>query len=99
MKKRVWLVAVMAAFGVACSGSSGSDSGSINLSVNALTREDITRVAVEISGPGMAAMQADLVKYGDLWTGVVGQIPAGADRAVVARAYDVDGTLLYEGSV
>lgn len=95
---RVWLVAMAAAFGLACSETPVSNEGWLNIEVNALTREEISRISVEITGPGMASMQSDLVKYGDLWTGVVGKIPVGVDRTVVARAYDGKGTLLYEGS-
>ncbi|MFY0522419.1 hypothetical protein ACN28I_04110 [Archangium gephyra] len=58
---------------------------------------DISRVTVTVSGPDMASRSADLVLTDGTWGGLVGEIPAGADRTFLAQAFTSSDTPRYEG--
>nr|WP_240672382.1 kelch repeat-containing protein [Corallococcus coralloides] len=58
----------------------------------------IARVAVASGGPDIPSVWVDLAPTNGVWGGTIGNIPAGADRAFAARAYDASGALLFSGS-
>ncbi|RKH78234.1 PKD domain-containing protein, partial [Corallococcus sp. AB045] len=62
-----------------------------------LASSDVARVELAITGPGMTPLNATLEQSGSQWTGVIGNIPAGADRTFSAQAFDASGTAIYEG--
>nr|WP_164933326.1 PKD domain-containing protein [Corallococcus coralloides] len=62
-----------------------------------LASSDVARVELAISGPGMTPLNATLEHSGSQWTGVIGNIPAGADRTFSAQAFDASGTAIHEG--
>ncbi len=71
----------------------------IAVQTNALGLDDIARVEITISGPGIApAIVTDLAgDPGSGWSGTVADIPPGADRTFTGRAYDALDVLIYEG--
>lgn len=63
-----------------------------------LATEDVHRVVVSVSGPGIAAPIArDLGALEDGWRGVLGEVPVGAERRFDATALDASGLVLFEG--
>ncbi len=69
----------------------------MGVSTQALSASSVTRVALTISGPGMAPIVRDLVKTNGQWQGVVGNIPVGVNRVFHAEAFDAGNTKVYEG--
>lgn len=63
-----------------------------------LSADDVTRVRVEVQGPGIPApIGMDLTRQGSTWQGTLTDIPAGLDRVFEAKAFDASATLLYQG--
>jgi hypothetical protein len=58
----------------------------------------VSRVTVTSSGPGIPSVTTELARTGTMWTGVIGNLPAGSQRVFLARAFDAGNTLLFEGS-
>ncbi|NRD55429.1 DUF1566 domain-containing protein [Corallococcus sp. AB018] len=74
--------------------------GSVQLASSvqqALSSSDVTRVKVTVSSSDMSSRVVELVKSSGSWGGLVGNIPAGPDRSVLAEAFDTSGTLLFQG--
>ncbi|MCK6544948.1 hypothetical protein L6R52_03715 [Myxococcota bacterium] len=72
----------------------------IGVSTAALSAADVTRVAITVSGPGISPdIQRDLTYSGGQWRGLIGNIPAGANRSFVAVAYDGSGANIYNGQM
>ncbi|AKJ00955.1 Branched-chain amino acid ABC transporter, amino acid-binding protein [Archangium gephyra] len=83
----------------ACGGDSRSASAELTVMVpRALSGADVSRVQVEVSGPGITPpLTAELAPRGGSWTGLITGIPAGAGRLFRASAYDAASKLLYVG--
>ncbi|HEY0092913.1 MAG TPA: PKD domain-containing protein, partial [Archangium sp.] len=64
----------------------------------ALSASDVTRVAVMVTGSGMAPLTLELAKTDGSWSGTLERIPAGTQRTFTADAFGTDGTKLYAGS-
>ncbi len=82
-----------------CAASS-SNTGSAQLAVSvpqALSSSDITRVKVTVSASDMPSLVVDLAKSNGSWGGLIGNIPAGANRSVLAEAFDSSSTLRFQG--
>ncbi|MFP2906515.1 Ig-like domain-containing protein [Pyxidicoccus sp. 3LFB2] len=54
-------------------------------------------MTVTSSGPGIPSVTQDLTQTQGRWGGVVTDVPAGTDRRFLARAFDSNGGLLYQG--
>ncbi|GEL75434.1 hypothetical protein MVI01_72180 [Myxococcus virescens] len=65
----------------------------------ALSANDVTRVELTVSGAGMTTRTDALVKTGEQWGGVLGQLPAGPGRHFSAQAFDSSNTVRYSGEV
>ncbi|MDY7230343.1 kelch repeat-containing protein [Hyalangium sp. s54d21] len=59
---------------------------------------EISRVNVTSSAPDIPSVSIDLAPSNGVWGGIIGNIPAGSDRAFLAQAFDSSGTLLFQGS-
>ncbi len=59
--------------------------------------DDIAKVKVEVTGPAMSPVSFELVADGDYFVGTYIGIPAGSDRVFVAKAYDSNNKLVFEG--
>ncbi len=93
-----------AALAPACaSPAAGRETGAIELVAaarDALTASDVTKVTLTVTGPGIdAPIVNDLSHLGARWTGVVGGIPTGTERALHADAFDATNTVVYSGDV
>ncbi|WP_224248147.1 Kelch repeat-containing protein [Hyalangium gracile] len=93
------MLALTAALLAGCSASSG-DTGTarFTVSVPQSLSSDITRVVVTSGGADIASVSVELFPTDGVWGGIIGNIPAGTDRTFLAQAFDVWGTLLFEGS-
>jgi alpha-tubulin suppressor-like RCC1 family protein len=79
-------------------GSRQEGEAVVEISAQGLAEEDVTRVTVRVSGPGIAPdIVSDLVQTAGRWGGIIGRIPAGSDRTFTAWAHDASGTQLYRG--
>ena len=68
----------------------------VGISTQALTSNDVAKVVLTISGPNISPdIVHNLVKTNQQWKGEIGQIPAGADRTIVAEAFSRKDELLY----
>ncbi|MCP3140874.1 Ig-like domain-containing protein [Pyxidicoccus xibeiensis] len=65
----------------------------------ALSASDVARVELTVSGAGMTTRTDALVKTGQQWGGVLGQLPAGTGRTFSAQAFDASNTVRYSGQV
>lgn len=64
----------------------------------ALAAADVTRVQVEVSGPGISSpLTAELARSGNTWSGTVSGIPAGTGRLFRASAHDSASKVIYVG--
>ncbi|WP_249351541.1 RCC1 domain-containing protein, partial [Corallococcus exiguus] len=63
----------------------------------ALNSSDVSRVELTVSGAGMTTRTEVLAKTGGQWSGVLGQVPAGAGRTFSAKAFDASNTERYAG--
>ncbi|MBM7118848.1 Ig-like domain-containing protein [Archangium primigenium] len=84
-----------------CEGPPGTTSADIQVHVSQeLTDAGITRVRVEVSGPGISpVITTELAQAGDSWRGRIASVPHGQDRLFRATAQDAAGTTLYTGAV
>ncbi|MFP2911540.1 Ig-like domain-containing protein, partial [Pyxidicoccus sp. 3LFB2] len=62
-----------------------------------LSASDVTRVKVTISSTDMESRVVELAKSNGTWGGLIGDIPAGANRAVLAEAFDASDTRRFQG--
>src|SRR5512133_546052 len=92
------LLSLVGAVLAAGCGAQASGEAVVGVSAEALAVNDISRVTVTVSGPGMTSdIVRNLVKTSGQWSGIIGSIPVGADRTFTGRAYDSSNTLVYEG--
>ena len=95
------LLALGLALLAGCSASPSSSVGAVQFAVSvpqALSASDVTRVKVTVSAADMSSLSVDLAQSGSSWGGLLGNIPAGANRAFLAEAFDASGTLRFQGS-
>ncbi|RKG90038.1 Kelch repeat-containing protein [Corallococcus terminator] len=63
----------------------------------ALAGDEVTRVTVTLTAPGVATSTTVLTKSADSWSGTLYQVPAGTQRTFTAEAFAADGSLRYRG--
>jgi N-acetylneuraminic acid mutarotase len=63
----------------------------------ALSSNDITRVRVTVSASDMPSRVVELAKSNGVWGGLMGNLPAGSNRSLLAEAFDSSGTLRFQG--
>lgn len=65
-----------------------------------LSADDVVRVTVTITGPGIDPSIVDELVGNPQggWTGLIDNIPSGSDRTFVAQAYDGNNVAIYSGS-
>ncbi|KFE72017.1 kelch repeat-containing protein [Hyalangium minutum] len=59
---------------------------------------NISRVTVTSSAADIPSVTVELAQTHGLWGGIIGNIPAGSNRAFHAQAFDASGALLFEGT-
>jgi alpha-tubulin suppressor-like RCC1 family protein len=70
----------------------------VEVSAQALAADDVARVTVQVSGPGISPdIVSNLVHTGGQWGGTIRRIPAGSDRTFTATAYDASGAEVSTG--
>ncbi|RKG69826.1 kelch-like protein [Corallococcus sp. CA054B] len=75
-------------------------SGSVQFAASvqqALSVQEVTRVKVTLSTAEMPPRVVDLGRSNGSWGGLIGDIPAGANHAFLAEAFDASGTLRFQG--
>ncbi|WP_367899285.1 PKD domain-containing protein [Leptospira sp. WS58.C1] len=88
------LSALAAFFGLPQTPSYGNVQFAVNVS------SSLTKVTVTVTGPGISTpIVHDLVKVGDTWQGIIGQIPAGTDRTFSGEGYNASNVLIQQGQV
>jgi hypothetical protein len=77
-----------------------SDTGTVQFAVSVpqALSSSISRVSVTSSAADIPSVSVDLATSNGIWGGILGNIPAGADRSFLAQAFDSSGTKLFEGS-
>ena len=94
------LLALLTGCGVS-SSSSAPATHELRLSVatpTAAPPSEVTRVTVTVSAPDMSPRSTNLALSNGAWGGVLGDLPAGAHRTVLAQAFNASDTLRYQGS-
>ncbi len=82
----------------ACGSEGHMGSAQIGVSVLGLEREAVSQVQLTIRGPDIdPPMKQALSLVEGQWKGIIGGIPAGANRHFFAEAFDADGRRLYAG--
>ncbi|NNB88073.1 Kelch repeat-containing protein [Corallococcus exiguus] len=96
--RHLMLVLVAALF-VGCGALSG-DAGAarFTVAVPQSLASGITRVVVTSGGAAIPSVSVELAPTNGVWGGIIGNIPAGADRTFLAQAFDAGGALRFEGS-
>ena len=63
-----------------------------------LDSSNVVRISVAVEGPGISPpIVAELTRNASGWSGVIQDIPAGADRFFTATGYDTGSVPLYKG--
>lgn len=94
---------VVAGLSIAMGCNSATDehaTGSVQFASSipqALAGDDVTRVTVTLTAPGIPSATTTLALVDGTWSGTLHQIPAGADRTFTAEAFDATGALRYRG--
>jgi hypothetical protein len=84
----------------ACTSPPSQPTGSVQFAAStqqALSASDITRVTVTVSATDMSSMVVELAKSNGTWGGLIGNIPAGSNRAFLAEAFDSANTKRFQG--
>ncbi len=83
----------------ACTSPPSEPTGSVLFaaSTQALSANDITRVKVTVSATDMSSLVVELAKSNGTWGGLIGNIPAGSNRAFLAEAFDSSSTKRFQG--
>ncbi len=84
----------------ACTSPPSQPTGSVQFAAStqqALSASDITRVKVTISASDMSSLVVELARSNGSWGGLIGNIPAGSNRAFLAEAFDSSGTKRFQG--
>ncbi|WP_164002354.1 Kelch repeat-containing protein [Pyxidicoccus caerfyrddinensis] len=63
----------------------------------ALSVSDVSRVKLTISSSDMTPLAVELARSNGSWGGLIGNIPAGANRTFLAEAFDSSGTRRFQG--
>jgi hypothetical protein len=99
----LWLAALI--WGSGCDSPSAPDDGNsgaaaVRVNASALSAADIAEVVVTVSGDGISPDIVVVLAEGpeDQWSGIIEDIPAGADRTFRAEAFDSAGALIYVGT-
>ncbi|PJZ24748.1 hypothetical protein CH352_12610 [Leptospira hartskeerlii] len=72
--------------------------GNVQFAVNVAS--SLTKVTVTVTGPGISTpIVQDLVKIGNTWQGIIGQIPAGTDRTFSGEGFNASNVLIQQGQV
>ncbi|EIE01053.1 FG-GAP repeat protein [Leptospira licerasiae] len=72
--------------------------GNVQFAVNVSSA--LTKVTVTVTGPGISTpIVQDLVKVGNTWQGIIGQIPAGSDRTFSGEGFNASNVLIQQGQV
>jgi hypothetical protein len=67
---------------------------------SALSGGDVTSVQITISAADIATpIVTSLQKTSGVWQGIIGGIPAGANRTFLGEAFNASSTLIFQGSV
>ena len=85
------LLALLTGCGVS-SSSSAPATHELRLSVatpTAAPPSEVTRVTVTVSAPDMSPRSTNLALSNGAWGGVLGDLPAGAHRTVLAQAFKI----------
>ena len=100
----LWAIACVLSSG--CDGTAHPEPGSggsaqIAIRTSAVAAADIVRIVVTVSGNGISPdiVMELLDQPGDIWDGLINNIPEGVDRTITAQAYDSADTLIYSGAV
>jgi formylglycine-generating enzyme required for sulfatase activity/plastocyanin len=85
-----------------CASSSAASSAdgeaAIGVTGQAVSTADVVRIDVTVTGVGITTPIAySLKKTKGQWGGVIGQIPAGANRTFHADVYDLTNAVIYTG--
>ncbi|WP_224360766.1 Kelch repeat-containing protein [Hyalangium versicolor] len=84
----------------ACTSPPSQPTGSVQFAAStqqALTSSEVTRVKVTVSAADMSPLVVELAKSNDSWGGLIGNIPAGSNRAFLAEAFDSSNTKRFQG--
>jgi N-acetylneuraminic acid mutarotase len=84
----------------ACTPPPSEPTGSVQLAASlsrALSASDVTRVKVTVSAADMSPLVVELAKSNGTWGGLIGNIPAGSNRAFLTEAFDSSNTLRFQG--
>ncbi|GBF40483.1 FG-GAP repeat protein [Leptospira johnsonii] len=88
------LSALAAFFGLPQTPSYGNVQFAVNVS------SSLAKVTVTVTGTGISTpIVQDLVKVGNTWQGIIGQIPAGTDRTFSGEGYNASNVLIQQGQV
>ncbi|RKH37396.1 Kelch repeat-containing protein [Corallococcus sicarius] len=94
-----WTVALTVALLAGCSDASpGAGSARFAVSMPQALASNISRVSVTSSASGIPSVTVDLAPTHGVWGGIIGNIPAGANRSFRAQAFDASGSVLFAGS-
>ena len=63
----------------------------------ALSASDVTRVKVTVSVSDVTSIVVELSKASGTWGGLIGNIPAGTNRAFLVEAFDASNTKRFGG--
>ena len=90
----------LAAMLLALAACSSQPAGSVQFAASvsqALSSNDITRVRVTVSASDIPSRVVELVQSNGVWGGLIGNLPAGSNRSLLAEAFDSSGTLRFQG--
>ncbi|WP_225413604.1 right-handed parallel beta-helix repeat-containing protein [Stigmatella hybrida] len=85
----------------ACSPSNAPQAplGAARFVVATLAPQDVTRVDVTVQAEDVSPIVLPLEKQGEVWVGLLSELPAGAGRRFRAEAFDGAGLKRYEGEL
>ncbi|MCC6746792.1 MAG: hypothetical protein IT371_03980 [Deltaproteobacteria bacterium] len=94
-----WLSAWSLLLAAACGSLGGAEGGAnVRVSVSKLGSSDVQRVALSVTGPGIAEpLVHELAQVEGRWQGTILKIPAGADRVFRAEARGAADAVLFAG--
>ncbi len=79
----------------------GHGGAEFRVTVAALSSEDVDRILVRVTGPGIASpltFEANFNESAGVFSGRLENIPAGEDRNFDIELFDVDGGIIFTGS-
>ncbi|WP_420821895.1 kelch repeat-containing protein [Pyxidicoccus caerfyrddinensis] len=93
-------LASLAALLLSLAACTSQPTGSVQFAASvqqALSSNDIARVKVTVSASDTPSRVVELAKSNASWGGLIGNLPAGANRSLLAEAFDSSGTLRFQG--